>query len=692
MCVKLDCSPYRAGRLAAEADKFGSVLSKSELPYTDLVVREAIQNSLDAASSAFNIDFVAVDFRTGKFDSARLQQIFGENDTRFDQVEEKEERKRFLAIRDQYTTGLDGDYWDKQSNFYKLVYGFNTGKGNELQGAGGSFGLGKTVFCKVGLGLVIYYSRFKKEESFEERLIIFYCQSTDSSLFREDLLPEKIGWWGRNIDENDPDKNFAPLTDPEKIGHILDIFQIETYKNKETGTTIIIPFTNEAKQLEYTQKSSGENAAANAVFPIWHKDLRSYLEYAVLKWYAPRIKNPLGMFAEEDTAYPFGKKLICSFHIDGQPYPMNTDSDQYRFFSKIRDMYNVAWDDSIPFDETLQWDLDATADEIKKIKIQLNNLNKEKIFWNEYSVGTLVVLKVTNPCCVLNDLCSENQSLMLYCRQPGMLVRYSTNDDWSAALRPICANGKDYKVIGLFVVNSSQDAILSYGEPSQSIRIEELFRNIEGPDHHSWEKYTKPTIGYTQLDIQISQRVINNIYNTLRKSFSREITGTERADSISNFLGQFFAPCADSKNNFPEGNSPAGKEKEPGKSTRRSFKKTKIEFFQPQYSTIVNNVTVTVPCKIIVNPEQNTLWLNFEVITDNTRYHWDSWKKNFNNTEYPIQIRGVEGADAEQLNFQITRNQLKITLPQQKIELKKLNLVYSLSRRDVSCVILREKK
>ena len=120
--------------------------------------------------------------------------------------------------------------------------------------------------------------------------------------------------------------------------------------------------------------------------------------------------------------------------------------------------------------------------------------------------------------------------------------------------------------------------------------------------------------------------------------------------------------------------------------------KTKIEFFQPQYSTIVNNVTVTVPCKIVVNPEQNTLWLNFEVITDNTRYHWDSWKKNFNNTEYPIQIRGVEGADAEQLNFQITRNQLKITLPQQKIELKKLNLVYSLSRRDVSCVILREKK
>ena len=688
MCIKLDCSPYRAERLAVGADKFGSILSKSELPYTDLVVREAIQNSLDAASSAFNIDFVAVDFRTGAFDSARLQQIFGENDTRFDQIEEKEERKRFLAIRDQYTTGLDGDYWDKRSNFYKLVYGFNTGKGNDLLGAGGSFGLGKTVFCKVGLGLVIYYSRFKKEDSFEERLIIFYCQSTDCSLFREDLLPEKIGWWGRNVDQNNPDKNFAPLTDSEEISHILDIFQIEPYKNMETGTTIIIPFTNEAKQLKYTQKSSGENAAANAVSPIWHKDLRSYLEYAVLKWYAPRIKNPLGMFSGEDTAYPFGKKLICSFHIDGQAYPMNTGSDQYRFFSRIRNMYNVAWDDGIPFDETILWDHETAEDEIKKINIQLNNLKKEKIFWEEHPVGTLVVMKVANPCCVLKDLCDENQSVMLYCRQPGMIVRYSTSDDWSAAIRPVCDSGKEYKVIGLFVVNSRAD--MSYGE--QSIKIDELFRNIEEPDHHSWKKEAKPTIGYTQLNIEICQRVINNIYNTLRKSFFRESAGSEKADSISNFLGQFFTPCDDNKNNSPEGNVPAGKETEPGKSSRRSFKKTKIEFFQPQYSAAENNVSVTVPCKIIVNPEQNTLYLNFEVITDNTKFRLDSWKKNFDNAEFPIQILGIEGADAEQLKFQITQNQLEITLPQQKVELKELKLAYSLSRRDVSCVILQVKK
>ena len=63
--AKLYCYPYKIGFMSTDYIHYDSLLRSTRLPYTDLVVREAIQNSLDAASSECDLDFVEVNFQTG---------------------------------------------------------------------------------------------------------------------------------------------------------------------------------------------------------------------------------------------------------------------------------------------------------------------------------------------------------------------------------------------------------------------------------------------------------------------------------------------------------------------------------------------------------------------------------------------------------------------------------------------------
>ncbi len=62
----------------------------------------------------------------------------------------------------------------------KLV--LNLGDPQEKAGAGGSWGLGKTVYFRVGIGLVVFYSRIKLgAEKYMSRLIACFVESEGSS-------------------------------------------------------------------------------------------------------------------------------------------------------------------------------------------------------------------------------------------------------------------------------------------------------------------------------------------------------------------------------------------------------------------------------------------------------------------------------------------------------------------------------
>ena len=146
---------------------YGSVTLKSlqndNIPELDLLVREAIQNSSDAALQEADDSFT-VKFNTGTFVPARfntnLSGIEGILDEMF-----PGETADFLEIRDTKTQGLTGPLRiddmpsDDHGNFFKLI--FDTGKKQTQAGAGGNWGFGKSVYYRVGMGIVVFYSRIK---------------------------------------------------------------------------------------------------------------------------------------------------------------------------------------------------------------------------------------------------------------------------------------------------------------------------------------------------------------------------------------------------------------------------------------------------------------------------------------------------------------------------------------------------
>ena len=159
-------SSYGSGSLKA--------LQNDNLPEIDLLVREAIQNSSDASltepGDSFGVNFNYKKF-TPKLFNSFLGDVVDILNTRY-----PEDEADYIEIRDHKTSGLTGKVRraevaqdkDDHGNYFKLV--FDTGKEqtNSDDGmAGGSWGYGKSVYFRVGIGLVIFYSRIKKKQFFQ---------------------------------------------------------------------------------------------------------------------------------------------------------------------------------------------------------------------------------------------------------------------------------------------------------------------------------------------------------------------------------------------------------------------------------------------------------------------------------------------------------------------------------------------
>ncbi|MBY6988644.1 hypothetical protein HYH98_19305, partial [Clostridium botulinum] len=168
------------------------------------------------------------------------------------------EEYEYISITDTNTVGLTGKlhYDDVSDNNYgnllKLIYEIS--KPQDAEGAGGSWGLGKTVYFRVGIGLVLYYSRIRKENGeYESRMAGCLVEDENNS---NSLIPKYegkskrgIAWWGEIKGEN----KTRPVIDRDYINSMLNIFNIEPYKNDETGTTIIIPYINHDELLSNNQ-------------------------------------------------------------------------------------------------------------------------------------------------------------------------------------------------------------------------------------------------------------------------------------------------------------------------------------------------------------------------------------------------------------------------------------------------------
>lgn len=225
------------GRMTQSGSSMLKLIQNNDMPVLDLLVRESIQNSLDARKK--DARYVDVRFIVDDFESDDLaEKLEGITDKLNDRY--GSHTYKYIAIRDSNTVGLTGKlhYSEVRDNDYgnllKLIYEIS--RPQDAEGAGGSWGLGKTVYFRVGMGIVLYYSRIIDESGqYASRLAASLVEDENSpdSLIPsyEGMSKRGIAWWGQKIGKNQT----KPVTDDVEIGNVLDVFHISPYQGDETG-------------------------------------------------------------------------------------------------------------------------------------------------------------------------------------------------------------------------------------------------------------------------------------------------------------------------------------------------------------------------------------------------------------------------------------------------------------------------
>ena len=590
------------GRMTESGSSLLRLIQNNNIPLLDLLVRESVQNSLDAAKE--KAKSVNVEFVTGKFDAAALN-------AHFDRITQKLDKKYpsaygdhydFIQIKDSGTNGLTGpvNYDDVENNQFgnllKLVYEICKPQQNE--GAGGSWGLGKTVYFRMGTGLVIYYSRIKQDEQYVERMAA--CMVEDETK-PSAILPSKgklkrgIAWWGKAIDKN----HTVPLEDSPEITEILDIFGATPYSGTETGTTIIIPYIDPDRLLSDVYALNEEDTDR----PYWTRQISDYINVAIQRWYAPRIRN---------SSYTYGPYLAPS--VNGHKI---LPDNMLPLFKAIREMYNIT-------DEN-KGDNGFTEEGYTVICEQISLRN---VFGNGSIAGRLVCVKLDKTYLKMlpPDNCKSpyqhvsntvvtmdagNSPLIMYTRRPGMIVGYDYSGAWTHSMTKCSPDGF---IIGLFTLNSANQ-LRSDSTSDKTTSLEEYIRQGEKADHAAWTdhnvKGNNPRIVYN-----IQKNVIKKINQTYKEKI---IDTSERKNiGLSHALADMLLPSRDfgKKPSAPSGGGYGG--------SGASFASKKSSFTLVGAPVYKNGVLSYTYEMVIRN---NTCTLEAEVITDFAKYSADKWEE-----------------------------------------------------------------
>jgi hypothetical protein len=496
-------------RMSETGSSLIRLIQNNEMPMLDLTVREAVQNSLDASMPGEG--YVQVDFSIREFNRQQLSVHFSGITERLNELYPNEQY-RLLEIRDSNTHGLKGPLHDGDGNknefgnLIKLIY--QIGMPQQREGSGGSWGLGKTVYFRLGIGLVVYYSRVYENGIYGSRLAA--CLVEDDSLPHA-LLKGKgnhrgIAWWGQQATEN----STMPLTDDGEIGNILEVLGVSPYTGEETGTTIIIPFLKEDLRPEIADlEISEEQAILQKKEPWWNSSDADYLKVALQRWYAPRLMN---------EAYPHGRWLRATVNGEGV-HP----NDFLSVFKILQDLYNIAvqYSSSEPLET-----------KVGPSKIQCIPINLRSTFENGSTAGWVAFAKLSKADLLMGppfnqlspwvqvlgrdiDTAENNPALISFTRKPGMIVGYEYTGIW---VEGIPKTSPDEYVIGLFVANS-MNPLIEKNPKNQELPylLEEYIRGCEKADHTSWADWTP-----IKKNPLIVDRIQRNLARMIAKSYAEK--------------------------------------------------------------------------------------------------------------------------------------------------------------------------
>jgi len=514
----------RNERMGQNGGSLLRLLQNETIPLIDLVVREGFQNSLDATlknAQETIIDMGAVDFEVDRV-AGHFEGISEKLLNRY-----KDRECKAIYLSDKNTSGLTGAIRDdenedlKDSKIYKLIYGISMNQTES--GSGGSWGLGKTSFFRIGNGIVIYYTRVLEDDgTYGERLAASLIEDSEKP---DALLTNNsrgIAWWG-DKDSDDVYANTFPIDDAREIEEMLDVFGLKRYNDQETGTTIIIPFINEEKIFSHDE-THDDFQTIKRKNNWWEESIEDRIEIAVQKWYGPRILN-----LEYQKKY--GSYLRP--HINGKL--LSPDKFQ-PFFKKIQELYTQA----LKGESTEQINVKPVELERMALATHTDRIVGDFAF-AKFSDKDLQMISPDNnphPLRYLgygdkDDLLTNNDKIIAYARKPGMVIDYDINGIWSQNVTKL----EEEFIIGFFVPRSHQPL---HNEYNGELKIlDDYLRKTENADHAEWED-----VLVNNKKVTIVRRIRSKIIEVLRNEFEENIERkqTSKASALGRKLGSRLLP------------------------------------------------------------------------------------------------------------------------------------------------------
>ena len=517
---------------------YGSVTLKSlqndNIPELDLLVREAIQNSSDAALGEAGPSY-AVNFQYGSFTPAVFNSFLTDIENSLN-IKYPIPSADFLEIRDTKTTGLTGCIRkadikkDDHGNFFKLIY--DTGKRQTKSSAGGNWGFGKSVYYRVGIGIVIFYSKIKTETGYDSRLIITLVEDeskkdsngNDATILNA-LEPLSAGkaWWGIRDGED-----LLPLQDMDFIKSVLDVFGLKPFKDNETGTSIIIPYLKTDSLLNGIVPADAEIEAGikEHFSSVWTASIADYLRLSIQKWYAPKIHNrELPNFCDKKwllvsvNSTPIRKQdMLPLFNLAQELYTTSI-AKTYGHEYKSKTFPGIV---CLPVNIRGYFD-GMTSGYVSVIKISKQELN-----------GTQNLLSPYDYIGKFEADGGLNEPVVMYSRDPGMIIDYAITGPWVKNIAP--PESPDDFVFAFYFPITHKTLKQDLPAPEYAgMPLGEYLRDCEASDHMGWNDPVK-----MQIVQRIQKNTVNQISGHLKKSEQANVDAT--ASKLAGRLGRNLLP------------------------------------------------------------------------------------------------------------------------------------------------------
>lgn len=618
------------GRMSESGSSLLRLIQNQDMPLLDLFVRESVQNSLDAACEGKS--FVNVDIAIKNFVPKELNKhLEGIADKLNARYPASKGQCKSIVVRDFNTVGLTGPvrYEDVKGqdfgNCLKLIY--EICKPQTTEGAGGSWGLGKTIYFRIGIGLVLYYSRINEKGKYKSRLAA--CLVEDERK-RNSLIPASSGvkrgiaWWGEPIRR---EKTTVPIENEREIKKILSVFGISPYLDTETGTTIIIPYINETNLLQGVYEKN-EDAESK---PYWASSIADYLKVAFQRWYSPRILNTQFNGAYLNPSVNSEKIKITSM---------------MSLFKTVRELYIFASEGHLPEDSLIaDSGVPCKVDDIHVREVFIPGTSSAgKFAYMKLNQAQLKMLAPENEKSPYQQITNRtvhmdngNTPIVMFTRKPGMIVGYDFEGAWTHRMpRSI---DTEY-IIGLFIANSGNKLKDILSPDNNNLSLEEYIRQGEKADHASW---SDRNIGGTNP--RVISKVQNGIINTISKNYKEKpMDVVERTNlGLSHALANILLPSAGfgkSASANPPGHTPP-KPLRPTRNTSTLFLRS-----QPHFS----GKDVTLDFEL--GMAKRSAAISLLVVTDYKKIGADEW-------ESADSIGNVFPLEIVKLSFTESREKLK---------------------------------